>query len=194
MANEKGPVFAIVLAAGAARRFGRTKQLEEVGGIPLVRHACELAMSVCGDRVLLVTGHDRTRVIAATDGTAKFFVANEDYADGMGGSIAAGVKAVAHAANAILLLLADQPLITTAHLTGLVQTWSGADNAIVATAFDDTLGPPVLFPRASFDSLQRLSGDIGARSVLQDPAFDLKSVTWEDAAIDIDMPEDLTHL
>ena len=89
------------------------------------------------------------------------------------------------------MLFADQPLITARHLQALIETWSGADNEIVATSFSGTMGPPVLFPRGAFEALCTLSGDTGAKSVIEDPRFDVKTIPFEDAAIDIDTPADL---
>jgi molybdenum cofactor cytidylyltransferase len=193
-AQEDRIVFAAVLAAGRSRRFGRSKLLEVLAGNPLVRRAAVLARSVCGERSILVTGHDSAAVWAAAGDAARFVIVNDRHQQGIGSSIALAAHAVSHTADALLLLFADQPLVTAQHLAGLVARWSGADNEIVATAFAGTVGPPVLFPRGAFEALGELRGDEGAKRVLQDPAFDLKTVPFEDAAIDIDTPADLQKL
>ena len=54
-------VFAIVLAAGSATRFGATKQLAEIDNKSLVEHAVEIANEVCQDHCLLVVGHNHHR-------------------------------------------------------------------------------------------------------------------------------------
>ncbi len=187
-------VFAIVLAAGSASRYGRSKQLEDFKGTPLVRRAAELARDICGDNTILVTGHDSAAVARAAGHAARFLVVNDRYAEGMGGSIAAATKAVSHAAGGILLMLADQPLITVSHLRALRNYWSGADDEIVATSFAGTMGPPVLFPPGAFPTLAKLSGDRGARRVLHDVRFTVKTVKFENAAVNIDTPEDLAAL
>ena len=193
-AQDNRIVFAALLAAGRSQRFGRNKLLEELRGEALVRRAAALACAVCGERSILVTGHDSAAVCAAAGDAARFVVVNDRYADGIGGSIALAAKAVSHTADALLLLFADQPLVTARHLETLVARWSGAENEIVASAFAGTVGPPVLFPRGAFDALGRLRGDAGAKRILEDPAFDLRTVPFEDAAIDIDIPADLEQL
>jgi molybdenum cofactor cytidylyltransferase len=187
-------VFAAVLAAGSSRRFGRHKLLETVNGKPLVRHTAEIARTVCGDRSILVTGYESAAVSAAAGDAPQYLIVNDRHEQGMGGSIALAARSVSHVADALILLFADQPLVTAQHVETLVATWSGAPDQIVATAFAATVGPPVLFPRGAFDALGRLSGDAGAKSVLRDPRFDVRTVPFEAAAIDIDTPADLERL
>jgi len=193
-AHQDRIVFAAVLAAGSSQRFGRSKLLEVLGGEPLVRRAAALARSVCGERSILITGHDSAAVWAAAGDAARFVIVNDRHQRGIGGSIALAANAVSHTADALLLLFADQPLVTAQHLAALVDRWSGAPNEIVATAFAGTVGPPVLFPSGALEALGELRGDQGAKRVLQDPAFDLETVMFEDAAIDIDVPADLQKL
>lgn len=199
MPDEKSPddvyrVFAVVLAAGDSSRFGSTKQLQTIDGISLVERAAKLARNVCGDNTILVTGHDSAAVARSAGNAARFVIVNDHYADGMSSSIVAAVSALAHAAGAILLILADQPLISARHLQSMLDSWSGSGTEIVSTAFADTSGPPVLFPSGTFPALTRLTGDQGARSVLQDPRFTVRTIPFEDAAVDIDTPEDLEQL
>lgn len=187
-------VFAVVLAAGDSTRFGSTKQLQTIDGVSLVKRAAQLARSVCGDNTILVTGHDSVTVARSAGEAARFVIVNDHHAEGMSGSIAAAASALAQTAAGILLILADQPLISAGHLRAMLDSWSGSDTEIIATAFAGTAGPPVLFPRGAFHALANLSGDHGARSVLEDPQFTVSTIQFEDAAVDIDTPRDLADL
>ena len=195
MSDEPTPghpkVFAIVLAAGLASRFGDTKQLALVDGEPLVHRAARVAREACGEQSVLVVGHDADRVVDAAADQCQFLTVNDHYRDGLGTSIALAARAMTGIADALLLTLADQPKVTAAHLRELVDTWSGADDEIVATAYDNTRGVPALFPSTSFTALSKLHGDTGARQLLNDAAYVQKSVAFEDAGIDIDRPEDI---
>ena len=91
-------------------------------------------------------------------------------------------------------MLADLPLITTEHLETLVITWSESPTSIVASAFEDTLGPPIVFPRTDFDALLELKGDRGARPVIEANRDRVQAVPCEEAAFDIDRPEDLAGI
>lgn len=187
-------VFAVVLAAGNAQRFGSTKQLHLIDGEAMVRKSAVLARAVCGNKTLLITGFDQQKVVAAADGQCEFFAINDDFADGIGSSIACAARSLAESADVLIIMLADQPLISEDHVKALLNAWSGGDDEIVATAFADVQGPPILLPRSMFPQLAELNGDTGARTLLDDPALRVSSVRFEPAAVDIDRPEDLSQL
>lgn len=187
-------IFAAVLAAGQSSRFGATKQAAKIDGTPLIVRAIKTAAEVCDNRVITVLGHDWQILLRLLPSYPGFVVVNEDYAQGLGTSIAAAARACQPHADALLLLLADQPLVTAEHLEALIDTWSGADNEIVASSFAGTEGPPVLFAADSLQALLAQTGDRGARALFRDSRFRLKPVTFEAAAVDIDTPEDLATL
>ena len=188
------PVYAVVLAAGDATRFGGTKQLAELSGQPMVAHAMKTAANVCGNRIMLVVGRESGSVAAACNGVPGFVVVNDNHSNGIGTSIACAVNRLRSVADAILITLADQPLITADHLQALIDSWQGGGDEIVATGFSDTAGPPALFARDCFADLEQLNGDNGGRNLLSDSRFRLTTVDFEPAAVDIDTPEDLRRI
>ncbi len=187
-------LFAVVLAAGASRRFGSTKQLASAGGAPLVRRAVRCAADICGPLTVLVAGNDWEKVVSAAGPLQGFFVINEVFADGLSTSLCAAVDIIDEVADAVLLLLADQPLVTTAHLNDLVSKWQEHPESIVASAYAETIGPPVIFPRGYFTALRSLEGDRGAKCIIDSNQDRLKMVSFEPAAVDIDRPADLDNL
>jgi molybdenum cofactor cytidylyltransferase len=193
--TDSSRLFALVLAAGSSSRFGSTKQLARYQGAPLVNRAIHLAESVCGSRSVLVAGHEWRSVVEACGAQRGFFVNNTRYASGMGSSIACGVRSVSGAADAVLLILADQPLVTRRHLEELRATWIASPDEIVASSFSETtlseiIAPPVIFPRRYFSSLRGLEGDRGARDVLA-LASPVRTLRLEEASADVDRPEDI---
>jgi len=193
--TESSPsIFAVVLAAGAASRFGSSKQLATWGGEPLVHRASRLARETCGDRTLLVVGHAAAEVAAAAGGECRFIAYNERFRDGLSSSLALAVRVLGKTSDAILLLLADQPRVTPEHLRMMVEEWNGNETQIVASAYSDTLGAPALLPAGTFAKILRLSGDVGARALFDDPDFDVTAVRFDAAAADIDTPADLAAL
>jgi len=191
---EDNSLYALVLAAGAASRFGSTKQLATYRGQTLVARAVRTAESICGSRTLLVVGNEYHAVTAACLPLRGFFIYNPDFADGIASSIRSGVRCLANQADGILLLLADQPLIDRDHLESLESAWRSAPESIVASAYADTVGPPAIFPRKHFASLTALRGDRGAKSLLEANRDHLKTIAFEKASVDVDVPTDLERL
>lgn len=184
-------LFAVVLAAGAATRFGATKQLAEIDGETLVRRALTLAEGVCENRYLLVLGHDAAKVHAAAQPLSGFIVINEHYREGLASSLERGITALPAAAGAALVLLCDQPFVSTADLQRLVTSWQKYPEHIAACRYGDSIGVPAIFPRRLFPRLRGLSGDAGARGII---AAELPSVSLIDcpaAGQDIDRQGDL---
>jgi molybdenum cofactor cytidylyltransferase len=192
--SSKSVISACVLAAGSSSRFGATKLVRHFSGKPLVQHARLAAQGACEGMVTLVVGHDWEAVTNASAGLSDSVTLNPDHKLGMGTSIAAGVRTCRKDADAIMIVLADQPLITATHLNDIISTWSGAETEIIASSSDGIVGPPVLFPRAAFGRLCDLRGDAGAKKMLADGAFHVRSVEFPAALLDIDTPEDLQVL
>ena len=191
---SKAAIRACVLAAGTSARFGSTKLVRHMRGKPLLQHALIAAQGACKGRVTLVVGHDDEAVVEASAGLSDNVVVNREYQRGIGTSISTGIRACRDGADAILIVLADQPLVTAAHLNQLIDHWSGADDEIIASAFEGIVGPPILFPKKAFDALCELSGDTGARKILSNDEFRVSSIDFAPAGTDIDTPEDLQKL
>ena len=187
-------LFAVVLAAGSASRFGSSKQLALFAGEPMVRRAVRCAERVCGARTLVVLGKDWQRVHEACAPLRGFLIRNDTHETGMASSIAAGVRAAAGAADAVLLLLCDQPLVTEDSLHELVHAWDQSRTTIACSAHDDVVGPPAVFPAKYFAELMALEGDRGARGLLDKHAAHVKKIPCATAAADIDTPDDLRAL
>ena len=187
-------IYCVVLAAGESRRYGRTKLLEAYRGEPLLRHALKAGQHACPNRVCLVTGNDKDAIENAAGGLADIVVHNPAFKTGISSSIRTGVNACIEQADAVLIVLADQPLVTAGHLSSLIETWRSETSKIVVSAYCETMGPPVVFARRYFEEIAEISGDSGAKSVLQKHGASVLSVRCEPAAVDIDTPADLENL
>jgi len=192
--STKLRISVCVLAAGKSLRFGASKQTAEWRGKPLLQYALAAANGACAGQVALVVGHNQEAVVKAAAGLFDQLIMNRDYEDGIGTSIAAGIRAVRDDVDAVVILLADQALVTATHIDDIVKAWSGADDEIVASSFGATTGPPILFPSKAFEQLCNLSGDTGARAILANDSFDVRLVDCPSAGFDVDTPEDLKSL
>lgn len=189
--RQTSRVYAVVLAAGRASRFGSTKQLASYRGEPLVRRALRAAESVCGADTILVVGHDLARVHEAAAPLEGFLRVNERYEEGLGTSIASAARVLPDTADAALFLLADQPRIEAHHLDRLIERWRENQSSIVCSSFGVASGPPVVFPADLFPELALLDGDTGARGVLERNPERVIRMKIEAAATDVDTPGDL---
>lgn len=182
-------VAGVVLAAGAARRFGATKQLVEVDGRPLVRHAVDTALAAGLAPVVVVVGHDADRVRAALPPGVEV-VDNPAHASGQASSLRAGVAAVATGdADGLVVLLADQPGVAPG-VVGRVVAALGQGHVAARARYADRPGHPVAFARAAFAALAHVTGDTGARDLLAD--LDVHEVPVDGPCPpDVDTPDDL---
>lgn len=191
---ESDCLFAAVLAAGRASRFGSVKQLAEIGSESLVRRSIRLAESVVAMRSLLCAGYEWRMVFESASPLKGFLVLNPDYAKGMAGSIASCVRVLPDTAQGLLLLLADQPLVGRDDLGRLVRRWNEDRSRIVCSRYSETIGPPAIFPARFFPELIALEGDRGARAIIERHRDSADALAFDAAGIDVDKPEDLSRI
>src|SRR5688500_11092794 len=92
--SAAGSIGAVVLAAGGSSRLGRPKQLVVHDGLPLVARAARAALAAGAGPVVVVLGGSAAAVRVALSPLAVELVVNDAWADGMGTSVAAGVRAL----------------------------------------------------------------------------------------------------
>ncbi|HKT28441.1 nucleotidyltransferase family protein [Dyella sp.] len=185
----------LLLAAGEGSRFGGAKQLAEIAGEPMVRRSARVLMET-DMPVLVVTGAYADDVEAVLDDLPLSMVRCEAWQLGMGHSLAAGVRAMAHTfpqASAVLVCLADQPLLDSVALQAMLQRHQAAPRQILASEHNGVQGPPALFPRDCFEALASLSGTHGARQLLRQEAARVELFS-PPAWVDVDTPEDLQRI
>ncbi len=183
-------VYAVILAAGASSRMGSPKQLLIWQDRPFLAHAIGSARSVLAERIVVVLGANAEAIKAAIDLYDVSVALNPDWADGMAGSIRAGIQALPAKADAVLLMLCDQPLINAAHLQSLLQAWQHAPERIVVSQYAESFGVPAVFPAAYFAQLAGLTGDLGAKPLLMQFEETLVKVPLREAELDIDTQGD----
>lgn len=188
--TPRGP-SAIVLAAGTSSRFRGAKQLAALSGRPLVRRSVEAIPRVGVRETLVVVGF-MAREIEEALGPGVRVVLNPRFRDGMSSSIRAGVQAVSRRAPGALIVLADQPFVTTRLLERLLVAFE-ARGGIVAAAQGELVSPPAVFSKRYFPELMALTGDKGARSVIDRHPSELTRVEVRSprALLDIDTRGDL---
>ena len=187
-------ITGVLLAAGFARRMGRQKLLLAFRGKPIVRWAAEALASHVGDLVV-VTGQEEAAVRQALVGLAARFVRNPRPHEGQGSSIAVGVGALKPWTRAAIIALGDQPRVPGDVLPALLAAWERSQRAIVAPVYRGVHGTPVLFAAALFGELTALTGDAGARALVQAQPDRVELVAFDvPMPADVDTPEDYARL
>jgi molybdenum cofactor cytidylyltransferase len=198
------PVAGIVLAAGKATRYGQAKQLLDWKGEAFVRAAAKTALNAGLDPVVVVTGAYADQVAEAVKDLNVILVKNEDWQNGQGSSIRAGIltltptpspsKGEGNTVRAAIFLLVDQPQVNTSILRALVEKHAEGLYPVVAPMVIDRRANPVLFDRVAFDDLMQLEGDVGGRAIFH--KHHVEYLPWHDdrLLLDVDTVEQYQRL
>jgi molybdenum cofactor cytidylyltransferase len=188
-------IGAILLAAGKAERLGgRPKPLLHLGGVPLIRRQL-IALSGAGvDEVAVVTGHQAEAVEAAVQIFPVTLVHNPDYELGQMSSVRAGLNALSDKLDAILIALADQPLLVAEDIIELISAYKKRETGSILIPYvHEQRGNPVMLDSSIRSEI--LAGDIrfGCRQwITQNPGriarYETDNVHY---LVDLDTPEDL---
>lgn len=187
-------IAGVVLAAGAATRFGDVKQVLVYQGKPLVRRAVELAISAGLSPVVVVTGHAAEAVRSALQGLPAAILHNPDWQTGQASSVAVGVGGLPADVGGAVFLMTDQPRLPVSLLHSLLELHASTFAPIVAPLANGERANPVLFDRRLFGELQTLTGDVGGRALFR--KYSPVWLPWSDSGVlmDIDTPQDYETL
>jgi molybdenum cofactor cytidylyltransferase len=185
-------VAAIVLAAGGSTRMGQLKQLLPIDGQPMVRHTVQAVSHAGLDQVVVVVGAEAEAVRQALAGLPVEVVTNPAWAEGLSTSLQVGIQALRPEIEATFVVLADQPALTPGLLKKLADHYRARRAPIVAPTYEGRRGNPVLLARTLFAELLAISGDRGARDLIQSHQAELEPVAIDDEAVilDLDTPQD----
>jgi molybdenum cofactor cytidylyltransferase len=183
-----------ILAAGASTRMGRLKQLLPLEGTPLLVRAVEVALASPAWPVVVVLGAEAEKLRATLARYPVIVTENPAWSEGMASSIRAGITTLqqfSRGLDAALIALCDQPAFSPATIATLVASQRATGNSIVAARYSGRNGAPALFLREHFPTLAALTGEEGAREMLNGPTARVASVDLPDLAFDLDTPGDV---
>lgn len=191
---------ALILAAGAGRRFGASgnangsggKLLADLGGAPVIRRVAERVAAAGFAEVLVVTGAEGAALRASLQGLSCRTITAPDWAEGMAASLRAGIAALHPEAAGVCVFLGDMPLVPAGLCASLAASAQGAGYAARPRCAGQP-GHPVAFARAAFADLLALQGDAGATALLKARPASVAYVETADRGVllDIDTPGDL---
>jgi len=178
----------LVLAAGASRRLGESKQLLRFDGESLVRRTVRVGLATAPAQAVLVLGAAAAEVTAEVADLPVTPVPCTNWRAGLGASLAAGLGALHEDIAGALVLVCDQPALDSTHLQALVAAWHPDPGRAAASAYAGVLGVPALLPRAWFAELAAGRDDRGARMLLRRNADCVVAVAAPGLAQDLDTP------
>lgn len=195
---RRGPIIALVLAAGRSTRMGPdNKLLLEIEGKPMVAHAIDTMLASRADRVIVVTGHEADAVREVI-GTRKVEIVNNPaFADGLSTSLEAGLSALPSDAAGVIVGLGDMPRIRSADVDRLIAAFNPAEGrAICVPTVGGKRGNPVLFATDFVAEMREVEGDVGARHLIGMHNDQVCEVEMADdaALIDVDTKDALAAL
>ncbi|HWA10985.1 MAG TPA: nucleotidyltransferase family protein [Opitutaceae bacterium] len=184
---------AIILAAGASTRMGAPKQLLEIEGRPLVVRAVEAALGSAAWPVVVVLGANAAQIRPRLTRLPVLIADNPTWAEGMASSIRAGIamlRQFSRALDGAVIALCDQAAFSPQTIAQLTAAQRASGRSIIAARYAGKNGAPALFLREHFAALAALTGDEGARILLNGPAGQVATVDLPELAFDLDTPED----
>lgn len=187
----------IILAAGESSRLGSPKQLLSFSGSTLLQHAIEVAAASKASSVVVVLGANADVIMQQLKKTTAAVVVNDAWKEGMASSIRYGLRTLIEMkpqTEAVVFMVADQPFVTTELVNNLPDVYRKEQHSIVASEYGTTFGTPVLFAKRYFPELIKLTGDVGAKSLVRKYISEAAFVSFPEGDIDIDTVEDLEKL
>jgi molybdenum cofactor cytidylyltransferase len=187
----------VILAAGGASRMGEPKLLLPFRGTTLLGNAIDAAKDSGIENIVLVSGrwHESIEKIAAEKEIVS--VKNENWKNGISSSIQKGLSYALSkwpGTDGVLYMVADQPFVTGKLLAEIRDVQKSSGLPAVASGYSDSVGTPAIFHQLLFEEIQHLSGDHGARKILQNHKDQIGVVPFMAGETDIDTPAEYAAL
>lgn len=181
----------VILAAGTSRRLGMPKQLLQFNGDSLLNNAIKTAKQVNAAAAVVVLGAAADTLQRSITDTEIPVILNMQFEEGMASSIRCGVQYMMDLGKTdhIILMVCDQPHVDAAHIVALIDKQRATGAKIVASFYADRKGVPALFHKSLFPELMELTGDVGARRIIEKYHGDTVVVPFPLGVVDIDTDE-----
>jgi molybdenum cofactor cytidylyltransferase len=192
-AKVKPKLASLLLAAGRSSRTGAHHKLQaEFDGVALLKRSASVLQQALGTSPLVVLGYDAQHMATLLPADVMSII-NPDYTEGLSTSLRTGIAALPRDCDGVLVHLADMPSVSAAHLQQLANAFfKSGGNAVVRATNNGKRGNPVILPRSVFTQVTRLTGDMGARAIIEAYSGQVVDVELGEAAsLDVDTPEAL---
>ena len=164
----------IILAAGSSRRYGKTNKLVQIfQDKPIIRHVIDVLLEENEPKdLLVVVGHEKSKIIDLINNPKIKIVNNIDYKRGIGTSISCAMRHIEDYIQGVMIIPADMPFISKVDLQNLENKFIELNSTkVVFPKYENSLGNPVILPKSYFDILKNLKADEGARSHIKNKEY-----------------------
>ena len=160
-------VSAILLAAGQSKRMvSENKLTKKIQGVPLIKHSVKNILASSINELIIVLGHQREIIEKLIDKNEKIkFIFNKDFESGMASSIKTGLDNLSEKTEAFFICLGDMPKVSHDIYDQLIK--SKDNKEIIVPTYKRQQGNPVLFNKSMKEKVIDISGDIGAKKILE---------------------------
>jgi CTP:molybdopterin cytidylyltransferase MocA len=184
----------IILAAGSSSRMQTSKQLLEIDGRPMLAGTVEQALMAGVQKIVVVLGANENAHRTAIANYPVQIVYNSRWELGMGSSLKTGLGFIKkQGVAAVIILVCDQPALSSDIIKSLLVKHNETRLPIVASRYGKTVGVPVLFSSAYFDTISTLDDEQGAKKIILQHSEDVATIDFPSGEIDLDTPEDFNN-
>lgn len=183
----------VLLAAGSSSRMGQSKQLLKINDRTLLSHVTKVATDANADHVVVVLGANNHAHVEVIRSSNVEIVINKEWKTGMGSSLKTGLAYLRTRdpdLEAVLVMVCDQPKLTTQHLQQLIEKFTRKEKGIIASYYGQMPGVPAIFDRRYFDAITSLENNEGAKKIILRNPADTMMIEFPDGSIDLDTPDD----
>ena len=188
----------ILLAAGNSTRMGSPKQLLLYQGKTLLERIVDTSLQVFdNNKIIIVLGANHSEIAFQIKDKITLISVNEEWESGMASSIKSGLQILLNhfpEMERCFISVCDQPYLSSEVFIEMLKLADYSSKEIIAAKYAGTIGVPVLFSKKYFKKLLHLSGEQGAKKIIQQNMDDVNIFTFDQGAIDIDTPSDYENL
>jgi molybdenum cofactor cytidylyltransferase len=172
--------------------MGQSKQLLPWKSETLLSHTINIVKASKAAGIYVVLGANQEAHRKAINSENINVIANGNWKDGMGTSLKAGINELQKDSSVagVLILVCDQPFLSTAHLDAMIESFEKQKCSIVASVYDGTNGVPVLFGKEHFTELVDIGDDEGAKKVISSNQEQVIGIMFPEGSVDIDTPDE----
>lgn len=184
-------IAGLILAAGQGKRLGAVKPLLAADHAVLLELVVKQYRKAKLDELIVVLGHEARQIVQRIPLNGIKIIINNEHRVGLSSSIQRGLAHVSSRFNAVMIGLGDMPLVTTNTIDMLIAEYNKSKKGIVVPVHDGQRGHPVILDMKYLEAMLTLRGDVGAKSVLETHAKDVREVTIDsdEVLIDVDTRE-----